>query len=685
MVQEAFGVAVDRQRLIYMGKLIPGNGTLFEHGVKNETVVVLCPKMDVVPITSDSPVETDGGNKDTIASDAAAEIPWTCQYYEVGDIVDVIDARSRGWHEGRINEIVKCEDEVYYKVSFLANSIEAPLMVTKTDIRPVARETIDPENVKPSDVVMINYNREEPNNRGHWYDLHVETVEKSVKTQQWEIRGSIRTGNEIFADKVLVPFIDEIMKITTAKLISDRSADENREMKIPPTKTRKTAPFCSKCKDNIRRKCKECGCNECGGKEDPDQQICCDQCEYCYHMGCLDPPLLNIPENEWYCPSCKTDTTEISVTSQKRQVRIPQSSRDWGKGMACVGRSQVCEIVDKQHFGPIPGVDVGTMWRYRIQCSESGVHRPPVSGIHGKANIGAFSIVFAGGYEADDRGDEFVYTGAGGRDLSGNKRTNKQSCDQTLTRENRALALNCAAKFNENGAEAKNWQEGKPVRVVRSYKLRKQSQFAPAEGLRYDGVYKVVKYYQAKGESGFLEWRYLMRRDDESPAPWTKAGKARIEALGLSMPPPKDENDNRKEMKRKRQSETVDEPETKKKCFRPEQEVVDAINMDTINDNVWEELMSTMPDKPSFLEAVKKKFTCAICMDLVRDPLTVECGHTFCYSCVNRLFDCLEEDGVPQCPNCRHSLMAIAMMEARKSAKNRNLKNIISTLFAGYE
>ncbi|CAB0000926.1 unnamed protein product, partial [Nesidiocoris tenuis] len=344
MVQEAFGVAVDRQRLIYMGKL-------------------------------------------------------------VGDIVDVIDARSRGWHEGRINEIVKCEDEVYYKVSFLANSIEAPLMVTKTDIRPVARETIDPENVKPSDVVMINYNREEPNNRGHWY-----------------------------------------------------------------------------------------------------------------------------------CPSCKTDTTEISVTSQKRQVRIPQSSRDWGKGMACVGRSQVCEIVDKQHFGPIPGVDVGTMWRYRIQCSESGVHRPPVSGIHGKANIGAFSIVFAGGYEADDRGDEFVYTGAGGRDLSGNKRTNKQSCDQTLTRENRALALNCAAKFNENGAEAKNWQEGKPVRVVRSYKLRKQSQFAPAEGLRYDGVYKVVKYYQAKGESGFFEWRYLMRRDDESPAPWTKAGKARIEALGLSMP-----------------------------------------------------------------------------------------------------------------------------------------------------
>ena len=43
--------------------------------------------------------------------------------------------------------------------------------------------------------------------------------------------------------------------------------------------------------------------------------------------------------------------------------------------------------------------------------------------------------------EQDD-GDTFTYTGSGGRDLSGNKRTAEQSCDQTLTRMNRLVVIN---------------------------------------------------------------------------------------------------------------------------------------------------------------------------------------------------------------------------------------------------
>lgn len=53
--------------------------------------------------------------------------------------------------------------------------------------------------------------------------------------------------------------------------------------------------------------------------------------------------------------------------------------------------------------------------------------------------------------------------------------------------------------------------------------------------LRYDGIYKVLKYYPEKGESGFIVWRFLLRRDDPTPAPWTKEGKKRIESLGLTM------------------------------------------------------------------------------------------------------------------------------------------------------
>lgn len=50
--------------------------------------------------------------------------------------------------------------------------------------------------------------------------------------------------------------------------------------------------------------------------------------------------------------------------------------------------------------------------------------------------------MLSGGYEDDvDNGDEFLYTGSGGRDLSGNKRTALQSCDQQLTRYNRYIIL----------------------------------------------------------------------------------------------------------------------------------------------------------------------------------------------------------------------------------------------------
>ena len=54
-------------------------------------------------------------------------------------------------------------------------------------------------------------------------------------------------------------------------------------------------------------------------------------------------------------------------------------------------------------------------------------------GMHANENAGAMSIVLNGGYEDDvDSGVEFLYTGSGGRDLDGNRRTNVQSFDQVV-------------------------------------------------------------------------------------------------------------------------------------------------------------------------------------------------------------------------------------------------------------
>nr|KAG5686289.1 hypothetical protein BaRGS_010893 [Batillaria attramentaria] len=146
---------------------------------------------------------------------------------------------------------------------------------------------------------------------------------------------------------------------------------------------------------------------------------------------------------------------------------------------------------------------------------------PTVAGIHG-GEEGAYSIALSGGYEDDiDLGDCFTYTGEGGRDLKGtrtnpkNLRTAPQSKDQTLTRGNLALS--------------KNVTTGKPVRVIRGYKLN--SPFAPEEGYRYDGLYTVEKAWFTKGLSRFGVWKFALRRcKDQAPPPWELA---QLDALSL--------------------------------------------------------------------------------------------------------------------------------------------------------
>ena len=51
--------------------------------------------------------------------------------------------------------------------------------------------------------------------------------------------------------------------------------------------------------------CKVCACSICGGKESPEKQLICDQCENYFHMGCIYPALEDIPDGEWFCSDCQ--------------------------------------------------------------------------------------------------------------------------------------------------------------------------------------------------------------------------------------------------------------------------------------------------------------------------------------------------------------------------------------------
>ncbi|XP_013789872.2 E3 ubiquitin-protein ligase UHRF1-like, partial [Limulus polyphemus] len=393
-------------------------------------------------------------------------------------------------------------DGLVYEVMFEDYEEEEPFKLKLSEIRPRARTIMKFDNIKVGETYMVNYNIEDPDERGYWYDCLI-SKKKNTRTVK-EIYGTIYMGSDLAPlDNCKILFTDEVFKIEETKEIELNSERSDTSASLESPAKRQVKPDCSHCKDIASRKCRFCNCHICGGKDEPGKQIMCDECDMSYHIWCLTPPLPDIPDiEEWYCPECKNDETEVvrageKLKKSKKKAKMASASsasnRDWGKGMACVGRTKECTLVPPNHFGSIPGIEVGMMWKFRVQGSEAGVHRPHVAGIHGRENEGSYSIVLAGGYEDDaDNGEEFFYTGSGGRDLSGNKRTAEQSCDQTLTRMNKALALNCAAPLNaKTGAEAKNWKEGKPVRVVRSSKGKKHSEYCPEDGIRYDGLYKV--------------------------------------------------------------------------------------------------------------------------------------------------------------------------------------------------
>ncbi|XP_040914507.1 tripartite motif-containing protein 16-like [Toxotes jaculatrix] len=73
--------------------------------------------------------------------------------------------------------------------------------------------------------------------------------------------------------------------------------------------------------------------------------------------------------------------------------------------------------------------------------------------------------------------------------------------------------------------------------------------------------------------------------------------------------------------------------------------------------------------------AQQEKLSCSICLDLLRDPVTIPCGHNYCMDCIKRYWYEGKQGKVQSCPQCRQDFIPNPVL-----VKNTMLADLVEDL-----